>query len=211
MTTYCGNYSNYQFGRTYTCKEGEWQCDSCKLSDAESRVYELENELEKAVDTNLDKIMAMPDEQVLALTRLEGSNPDDVAALARMTIDLATVTIERDALRKELEALESVHREQKDKLRAEKHGVSMLLGDASVQINALKTELEALQNQEPVAWRYRIKADWVTTGLTGCHAQSRNLKTTPEPRSCTIGLMKHRRFTSPLEQRRKQNDHHYRN
>jgi hypothetical protein len=172
MTTYCGNYSNYQFGRTYTCKEGEWQCDSCKLSDAESRVYELENELEKAVDTNLDKIMAMPDEQVLALTRLEGSNPDDVAALARMTIDLATVTIERDAL---------------------------------------KTELEALQNQEPVAWRYRIKADWVTTGLTGCHAQSRNLKTSPEPRSCTIGLMKHRRFTSPLEQRRKQNDHHYRN
>ena len=46
MTHHCGNYSNYQFGRTYTCEEGDWQCPSCQLLDAEDRISQLESELE---------------------------------------------------------------------------------------------------------------------------------------------------------------------
>jgi hypothetical protein len=57
--------------------------------------------LQGSIDSNLNKLLEMTDEQVTALTRLEGSNPEDVAALARKTMELAVANVKLS----ELEAL----------------------------------------------------------------------------------------------------------
>ena len=72
--------------------------------EAADALERLASEFESYLDSNLQKILAMSDEQVTALTRLDGSNPDDVAALARKAVQCAVLTVERDELRADLDA-----------------------------------------------------------------------------------------------------------
>ena len=57
--------------------------------NAIKREFDLSQALEAAVDNNLDKLMAMSDEQIRALAGFEGHHPDDLAALARQTCEIA--------------------------------------------------------------------------------------------------------------------------
>jgi len=57
--------------------------------NAIKREFDLSQALEAAVDNNLDKLMAMSDEQIRALAGFEGHHPDDLAALARQTFEIA--------------------------------------------------------------------------------------------------------------------------
>lgn len=77
---------------------------SDKEREQAATIERLTAELDSRLDSDLDKILAMSDEQVTALTRLEGSNPDDVAALARKAMQCAVLTVERDELRADLDA-----------------------------------------------------------------------------------------------------------
>jgi len=69
---------------------------------AKERIEKLDTALQAAINSNCDKIMAMSDEQVTALTRLDGSNPDDVARLGRQAFELARQKVRIASLEAEL-------------------------------------------------------------------------------------------------------------
>lgn len=77
---------------------------------AADRITELEAEVarlhESAVDQNIDKLMALSDEQVTALTRLEGHDPDDVARLCKQVIEIARLKVEVARLAKDSQILD---------------------------------------------------------------------------------------------------------
>jgi hypothetical protein len=58
-----------------------------------ARIEELEEALQQSIDSNVDKIMAMTDDQVAALTRLDGSNPEDSARLGKQACELAIAAV----------------------------------------------------------------------------------------------------------------------
>lgn len=62
---------------------------AAKLTALAEHVSKREAELAKLRDSECDKIMAMTEEQITALTRMQGSNPDDVAKIGKMACDLA--------------------------------------------------------------------------------------------------------------------------
>lgn len=70
----------------------------------EQRIAALEAELAKFAESECDKIMAMSEEQITALTRMQGSNPDDVAKICRMACDLALKDVAIQRLEAELAA-----------------------------------------------------------------------------------------------------------
>ena len=57
--------------------------------NALKREFELSQALKVSIDSNLDKLMGMSDEQIRALAGFEGHHPDDLAALARQTFEIA--------------------------------------------------------------------------------------------------------------------------
>jgi hypothetical protein len=59
----------------------------------DARIAELSQALQKSIDSNVDKIMAMTDDQVAALTRLDGSNPEDSARLGKQACELAIAAV----------------------------------------------------------------------------------------------------------------------
>ena len=94
----------------YLMKDHGWhpgRTDDDLIDILDQKIKELKAEIFAAKDSNADKIIAMTDEQITALTRLEGSNPADIAALGRKTLDLALMTVERNKLKAELDALKN--------------------------------------------------------------------------------------------------------
>lgn len=75
--------------------------------ELQAKLAESEKCLQDSIDCNLNKLLAMTDEQVTALTRLEGSNPEEVAALARKTMELAVANVKLATAEEKLAALES--------------------------------------------------------------------------------------------------------
>ena len=70
----------------------------------EQRIEALEAELAALRDSECDKIMAMSETQINALTRMQGSNPKDIAQLGRMAARAAIKDVEINRLRAELAA-----------------------------------------------------------------------------------------------------------
>ena len=70
----------------------------------EQRIEALEAELAILRDSECDKIMAMSETQMNALTRMQGSNPKDIAQLGRMAARAAIKDVEINRLRAELAA-----------------------------------------------------------------------------------------------------------
>ena len=68
------------------------------------RIEALEAELAALRDSECDKIMAMSETQINALTRIQGSSPEDIAQLGRMTARAAIKDVEINRLRAELAA-----------------------------------------------------------------------------------------------------------
>ena len=68
------------------------------------RIEVLEAELAALRDSECDKIMAMSETQMNALTRMQGSNPKDIAQLGRMAARAAIKDVEINRLRAELAA-----------------------------------------------------------------------------------------------------------
>ena len=75
------------------------------------RIEALEAELAALRDSECDKIMAMSETQINALTRIQGSNPEDIAQLGRMTARAAIKDVEINRLREELAAAHTVKRD----------------------------------------------------------------------------------------------------
>jgi len=63
--------------------------NSHDMTNMDAEIARLNALVEQLKDDGINKIMAMTDEQVSALARLEGSNPDDVARLTKKVFDLA--------------------------------------------------------------------------------------------------------------------------
>ncbi len=59
----------------------------------DARIAELEQALQQSIESNVDKIIAMTDDQVSALTRLDGSNPEDSARLGKQACELAIAAV----------------------------------------------------------------------------------------------------------------------
>jgi len=116
-----------------------------QVTSLEITVESLTAEIESYLDSNLQKILAMSDEQVTALTRLDGSNPDDVAALARKAMQCAVLTVERDELRADLDA-ERDAAELKSAcitgMRQEITAWSITTGNLEAERDALKARIE---------------------------------------------------------------------
>lgn len=68
---------------------------------------ELERVRDAAVDESMNKILAMSDEQITALSRLEGHDPKDEATIARQAGELAMLTVDNDSLRERASAAEA--------------------------------------------------------------------------------------------------------
>ena len=71
------------------------------------RIKELEVGLDTKVNEDIDKIMAMSDEQISALNRIEGRNPKDVATIGTMVFRLAEANVKNGKLTAEYEALKT--------------------------------------------------------------------------------------------------------
>jgi len=68
----------------------------------QSRITELEDAVIAMRDEGIDKIMAMSEDQINALNRLEGSNPDDIARIGKQAYELARKEVENQKLKAEL-------------------------------------------------------------------------------------------------------------
>ena len=76
-----------------------------KLNTLAKLIAEREAEREaKLRDSECEKIMAMSEQQITALTRMQGSNPDDVAKIGKMACDLALKDVAIQRLEAELAA-----------------------------------------------------------------------------------------------------------
>lgn len=64
-----------------------------------ARIKELEGIVEKLTDSECDKIMAMTEEQISALHRMEGHDPEDIAKLGKLTARLAIRDVQVAQLR----------------------------------------------------------------------------------------------------------------
>lgn len=76
-----------------------------KLNTLAKLIAEREAEREaKLRDSECEKIMAMSEQQITALTRMQGSNPDDVAKIGKMACDLALKDVAIQRLEADLAA-----------------------------------------------------------------------------------------------------------
>ena len=122
------------------------------------RMTELDGLLSAAIDSNVNKIMAMSDYQVSALTRLDGSNPDDAARLGKQACQLAI-------LQHRITGLEADLREERERvahMRVEWGAEVAALGQSPNKdtarlewmfLNSDKTSAEDLTFESPDAWR----------------------------------------------------------
>lgn len=74
------------------------------LLEAQQRIAELTKAMDEMAESECDKIMAMSEDQISALTRLEGRNPDDVARLGKQACELALKTLRIEQLEAEIAA-----------------------------------------------------------------------------------------------------------
>ena len=65
------------------------------LEAAEREKRELREQLERALDSEMGKLLAMPDERIAASLRMEGHDPKDVATIAEQAAELAILQSER--------------------------------------------------------------------------------------------------------------------
>jgi len=113
-----------------TCYEED--SNDCKLAEIDELRAELEKQLELSLNSNIDKLMALSDEQVRALCAFEGHHPDDEAKLAKQAFDVVLLKRELTAVTEECD----MH-----------HRVAKAAID---DVTRLKTELAAIKAQEPV-------------------------------------------------------------
>lgn len=78
-----------------------------RLAKANAERDALEGLVDELRDSNCDKIMAMTEDQINALTRMDGSNPDDVARLGRQAIDLAVLATKNEKQQARIAELEA--------------------------------------------------------------------------------------------------------
>lgn len=84
------------------------------------RILELEHIVESMRDSQIDKLLAMTDEQVTALCRLEGSNPDDSARIAKQAMQLAGANVRVAGLEQQRDELLGLLVEFSDALPSDK-------------------------------------------------------------------------------------------
>ncbi len=102
----------------------------------EQRIEALEAELAILRDSECDKIMAMSETQINALTRIQGSNPEDIAQLGRMTARAAIKDVEINRLRAELAACNR-DAERMDKLSALMFAADFSYGEDGLNVLVL--------------------------------------------------------------------------
>lgn len=69
----------------------------------------LERKIKSMVDENVDKVLAMSDKQVTALTVMDGHNPDDVAKISRHAAETAILKSKINSLEYQIKQLSSIH------------------------------------------------------------------------------------------------------
>ena len=102
----------------------------------EQRIEALEAELAALRDSECDKIMAMSETQINALTRMQGSNPKDIAQLGRMAARAAIKDVEINRLRAELAACKR-DAERMDKLSALMFAADFSYGEDGLNVLVL--------------------------------------------------------------------------
>lgn len=85
------------------------QCvkETSLILELRQHLAEKESVIEQLRDSQIDKLLAMTDEQVTALCRLEGSNPDDSARIAKQAMKLAAANVELAAANARIAELEA--------------------------------------------------------------------------------------------------------
>ena len=117
------------------------------------RIEALEAELAALRDSECDKIMAMSETQMNALTRMQGSNPDDVAKIGKMACDLALKDVAIQRLEAELAAA------QKDAERMDKLSALMFAADFSYGEDGLNVLVLHWPKNVPVGANLRRNVD----------------------------------------------------
>ena len=119
----------------------------------EQRIEALEAELAILRDSECDKIMAMSETQINALTRIQGSNPEDIAQLGRMTARAAIKDVEINRLRAELAAC------NRDAERMDKLSALMFAADFSYGEDGLNVLVRHWPKNVPVGANLRRNVD----------------------------------------------------
>jgi hypothetical protein len=108
----------------------------------------LAAKVNEMIDSECDKIMAMSDNQISAMLRQDGRNPDDVATIGKQAAQLAVNAVKLSQLEAE-----------RDEIQAENLENCRLLGMSAerelkliAERDALKKELDRIKALEPVAW-----------------------------------------------------------
>lgn len=114
---------------------------------------ELQATLDTKIDESCDKVMAMSDEQITALTRLDGSNPKDVAALVKKTIECALLEVERNAAIAKLDELRPRFELQRDTADARQERLEQAyekIADLESKLDALVAEISDFEKDDLV-------------------------------------------------------------
>lgn len=88
--------------------DGELMHYMVDVAQQAERIKELEGIADKLRDDGINKIMAASDEQINALCRMEGSNPEDVEKLTKKVMELAIANTRIKQLTEKLAAAERV-------------------------------------------------------------------------------------------------------
>ena len=65
----------------------------CANADLVAECKQLRDEIDMLRDSNIDKVIAMSDDEINALNRLEGRDPKDVATITRTAFDIAQLRV----------------------------------------------------------------------------------------------------------------------
>jgi chromosome segregation ATPase len=100
--------------------------DECEAYDA--KIQSLELKIESLTDANIDRVLTMTDDQITALTVMDGHNPHDVAKIGRHAAETAILKSKIKSLEYQLKQLSSIHSATVNALADERN--SKVLGNA---------------------------------------------------------------------------------
>jgi len=81
--------------------------DECASYDA--KIQSLALKIESLTDANIDRVLTMTDDQITALTVMDGHNPDDVAKIGRHAAETAILKSKIKSLEYQIKQLSTLH------------------------------------------------------------------------------------------------------
>lgn len=148
---------NFNLKRELTAAQAEITSLNSELSQRDSDIHKLQDDrrddraiIERLRNDAINKVMTMPDAQINALCRIEGSNPNDVAKLATNAMEIAALKVDLTAAKDQAAIERAAALEEAESAlaaEAEKWREKVLLGYVAV-IDDCKAVIRAIPRDQ---------------------------------------------------------------